>query len=324
MAFKETEGASYLTYLRTDQAQAIFRLSQAVTNSLREYLDGKGFIEFLPPVVSSVTDPGLRGAERLPVSMYNCRAYVTSSMVFHKQVLATAFRRIYAFAPNVRLEPLSNAESGRHLVEFCQLDLEEADATFEDSMALAEEMLRATIAVMVDKWNPLLQALGRELHVPESPFRRFSYGELLGLAESIGAAARYGEELPQAVESAVSAEVGGFFWVTGYPKECRGFYYRESGDGATLRSMDLIFPEGYGEAISGGEREYRPGSISRRIRESGLDPAEFSEFLAIAEGGLSPTSGFGIGVERLVRYICGQPEISRVRPFPKTPGAVTM
>ena len=316
---------SYISYLRTEQAQAIFRLSQAVMDALRDYLGSHEFVEFLPPLVSSITDPGLRGAERLPVTLYNHKAYVTSSMVFHKQVLATAFRRIYAFSPNVRLEPVANAASGRHLVEFCQLDLEEADATCEDSMALAEGMLAATISTIVEKWKPLLMALGRELQVPQLPFRRFTYAQLMDHAATLGLPVKYGDELPQAVESAVSAEVGGFFWITDYPKSCRGFYYRESGDaGGTVNSMDLIFPEGFGEAISGGEREYQADSIRRRIRESGLDTGDFAEFLTMAESGLSPTSGFGIGVERLVRFISGEREISRVRPFPKLPGVVTM
>ncbi len=318
-------GETYLSYLQTQEAQAVFRLNQAVMDSLRDYLGGKGFVEFLPTVVSSITDPGLRGAERLPVSLYDRRAYVTSSMIFHKQVLATAFRRIYAFAPNVRVEPVTNAGSGRHLVEFCQLDLEEADVSYDDSMALAEGMLAAVISEVSQKEQALLGVLGRRLSVPQTPFRRFTYTELLELARSQGMQVTAGEELPQEVEATISAEVGDFFWITGYPKRCRGFYYREDDhDDSTVRSMDLIFPEGFGEAISGGEREYRPDRIRRRISESGLDPAGFEEFLSIAESGLAPTSGFGIGVERLVRYVTGETAISRVRPFPKVPGSITM
>jgi len=319
-----SKSESYISYLKTDEAQAIFRLNQAVMDALREYLGVSGFIEFLPPLVSSVTDPGLRGAERLPVSLYDHKAYITSSMVFHKQILATAFQKIYAFSPNVRLEPLEHIKSGRHLVEFCQLDLEESDATCEDSMALAEGLLESVIAKVVSKWSPLLKVLGRELAVPKLPFKRFTYASLMEHAKSLGLPVEIGDELPQEAESAVSEQVGGFFWITEYPKSCRGFYYRESAEPRTVASMDLIYPEGFGEAISGGEREYRPEHIQRRIVERGLDPAEFEPFLVAAEAGLKPTSGFGIGVERLVRFITGEREISRVRPFPKLPGAVAM
>lgn len=316
--------ACYLDYLKSDKAQAVFRLSQAVTDNLREFLRARGFVEFLPPIVSTVTDPGLRGAERLPVSMYDEKAYLTSSMVFHKQVLATAFGRIYSFSPNVRLEPVKNASSGRHLVEFCQLDLEEADASCEDSMLLAEDMLRYTIARIASECGPLLAGLGRDLRVPSEPFMRLRYEEVLDLAAARGIDVRFGEELPQSVESWVSGEVGGFLWITDYPKDCRGFYYREAESGGVVRSMDLLYPEGFGEAISGGEREYRPERIARRIQERGLDVSDFREFLRMAEAGLKPTSGFGIGIERLVRYITGEADISRVRPFPKTPGRIRM
>lgn len=315
---------TYLDYLKSDKAQAVFRLSQAITDSLREYLRSRGFVEFLPPVVSSVTDPGLRGAERVPVSLYETRAYVMSSMIFHKQVLASAFARIYSFAPNVRLEPVHNARSGRHLVEFCQLDVEEAGASLEDVMRLAEDMMVATVSRVLDRCRPLLDALGRVLTVPKAPFQRVTYEDALREAGKRGLRVGYGEELPQVLEAQMSREAGGFLWITGYPKSCRGFYYRESDDGEHVRSMDLLFPEGFGEAISGGEREYRPDVIERRISEACLDREEFREFLAMAEAGLKPTSGFGIGIERLLRYIAGEKEITRVRPFPKTPGHITM
>lgn len=318
----ETE--TYLDYLKSDEAQAVFRLSQAVTDSLREYLRSRGFVEFLPPIVSSVTDPGLRGAERVQVSLYETRAYVMSSMVFHKQILATAFGRIYSFAPNVRLEPEHNASSGRHLVEFCQLDVEEAGATIEDSMALAEDMIVSVVSGVLDRHHPLLDALGRDLSVPRIPFQRITYDEALREGPRYGLRVRYGDDLPQALEAQISKEAGGFLWITGYPKRTRAFYYRESGDGEHVRSMDLLFPEGFGEAISGGEREYRPEAIRRRICKACLDPGEFREFLAMAEAGLRPTCGFGIGIERFLRYMTGEREITRVRPFPKTPGHIAM
>lgn len=318
------EAETYLEYLKSNRAQAVFRLSQAVTDSLREFLGSRGFIEFLPPIVSAVTDPGLRGAERVQVSMYDTRAYVMSSMVFHKQVLATAFSRIYSFAPNVRLEPVCNAGSGRHLVEFCQLDVEEAGSSLEDSMRLAERMIAFTVSKVIERHRPLLDSLGRTLSVPEVPFQRVTYDEALREGAKYGLSVRYGEELPQVLEARISREAGGFLWVTGYPKGCRGFYYRESDDGEHVLSMDLLFPEGFGEAISGGEREYRPDVIKRRISEARLDPGEFREFLAAAEDGLRPTCGFGIGIERFLRYIAGEREIARVRPFPKTPGHIAM
>lgn len=316
--------SGYLAYLGSAQGQAVFRLTQRVNAALRKFLDGRGFIELLPPIISTVTDPGLRGAERLSISLYGQKAFVTSSMVFHKQILATAMGRIYSFAPNVRLEPIANSATGRHLTEFCQLDVEERNASVDDSIALAEEMIAAVIAEVIADCAPLLSRLGRHLTVPALPFPRYSYDEMLSLARSMGIEVEYGDELPQAAEARVSAEVGSFFWIVDYPKACRGFYYRESEDPRTVRSMDLIYPEGFGEAISGGEREYRPREIRRRIAEAGLDEADFKAFLDLAEEGLQPTSGFGIGIERLIRFIAGLRDIAQTRPFPKRPGDLAM
>ncbi len=314
----------YLSYLRSETAQSAFRLSQEVMAILREHLNSQGFVEFLPPIISTVTDPGLRGAERVAVSLYDQKVYLTSSMVFHKQILASAFNRIYSFSPNVRLEPQDNADSGRHLVEFCQLDLEEADRTYDQSMSLAEGMLVNLHQEVLAKCGSLLSTFGRSLEVPKAPFKRYDYESLLAKAKEMGLPTRYGDELPQAVESRVSQEVGGFFWITDYPRACRGFYYRGTPGSDKVRSMDLIYPEGFGEAISGGEREYEAATIRRKVLERDLEPEGFEEFLSMAGPDLQPTSGFGIGVERLVRYLAGVKDIGLVRAFPKTPGQVAM
>jgi asparaginyl-tRNA synthetase len=319
-----TSQAAYMQYLSSEYAKSVFSLNHLVMASLKDYLDSKEFMEILPPIISNVTDPGLRGAERIPVSIYGQKTYLTSSMVFHKQILATSFDRIYSFAPNVRLEPQDNATTGRHLVEFCQLDLEVAEASREDSMALADEMIQKVIEDVLSSGKKYLSKLGRTLPKLKTGFPVFTYTEMLDKARKMRLDVKYGEELPQAVETAVSQEIGGFFWIVDYPRTCRSFYYRLDSDGETSRSMDLIYPEGFGEAISGGEREYRPQVLRKCIIDCGFDLEEFSPLLSAAEIGLSPTSGFGIGVERLARYITGVRNISHVRPFPKLPGRMGM
>lgn len=316
--------ASYFNYLTSDVGHAVVKISHCAIAALREYLDSRGFIEVLPPVVSTVTDPGLRGAERVPVSLYGQKAFVTSSMIFHKQVLATAFSKIYAVSPNVRLEPAHHASSGRHLVEFCQLDVEEACVTLEDSMKLCEGLIKYAIEKVIDKCGSVLGFLGRKLTPPPVTFPRFTYDEVLEIAHSLGYDMRYGEELPQEAESKVSEQVGTFFWIVDYPSESRGFYYRRVPGEKITRSMDLIYPDGFGEAVSGGEREYEPSAVRRNLAEHGLDESEFADFLAFVDAGLAPTSGFGLGIERFVRFITGIRDISMARPFAKQPGFMRM
>ncbi len=316
----------YLSYLQSNTAQSIFRLSQEVMTYLREYLNRKDFVEFLPPIISTITDPGLRGAERISVSLYDKKAYLTSSMVFHKQILASAFNKIYCFSPNVRLEPCTQKgqDDGRHLVEFCQLDLEEAFCTIEDSMALAEGMLVYLHEKLLENCGSLLSSFENPLTVPKKPFVRFSYNQLFQKARKLGLALRYGEDLPECVELAVSQEVGDFFWITDYPGESRGFYYKDQTGTDKVRSMDLIYPRGFGEAISGGEREYEASVIKQKVEQKGLQQTDFEDFLEMAGPNLKPSSGFGIGVERLIRYLSGVKNIGSVRAFPKIPGQVVM
>ncbi len=316
----------YLSYLQSSTAQAIFRLSQEVMTLLREHLNNQGFVEFLPPIISTITDPGLAGAERVSVSLYDQKAYLTSSMVFHKQILASAFQKIYCFSPNVRLEPCTRAgeDDGRHLVEFCQLDLEEALCTIEDSMALAEGMLVNLHERLMGSCGSLLSFFKHPLTVPKTPFAKFSYDQLFQKAQQLGHSVFYGDDLPESVERAVSQEVGDFFWITDYPGTSRGFYYRSQAGTDKVRSMDLIYPKGFGEAISGGEREYEVAAIKQKIKQRGLQQADFEDFLKMAGPNLKPSSGFGIGVERLIRYLSGVRNIGLVRAFPKMPGQVVM
>lgn len=315
---------SYFSYLISDVGQAIARITHSATSALREYLDSRGFVEVLPPIVSTVTDPGLRGAERVEVSLYGQRAFITSSMIFHKQVLATAYSKIYALSPNVRLEPLDHARSGRHLLEFCQLDLEEAGATYEDSMKLCEGMVNYAIEKVVQDCAVELDHLGRRLITPSAAFPHFTYDEMLEVARSLGYSMQYGEELPQEAETKVSEEVGTFFWIVDYPIESRGFYYRHEPGSKVTRSMDLIYPEGFGEAVSGGEREYEPAAVRRNLAEHGLPESDFTDFLSFVDTGLAPTSGFGLGIERFVRFIAGLKDVSMTRPFAKQPGSLWM
>jgi asparaginyl-tRNA synthetase len=138
------------------------------------------------------------------------------------------------------------------------LIVEEAGASLEDSMRLAEDMMVATVSRVLDRCRPLLDALDRDLSVPKAPFQRMTYDDALREAGKRDLRFGYGEELPQVLEAQMSREAGGFLWITDYPKSCRGFYYRESDDGEHVRSMDLLYPEGFGEAISGGRESTGP------------------------------------------------------------------
>jgi asparaginyl-tRNA synthetase len=234
--------------------------------------------------------------------------YLTRSMIFHKQISLLGLDRIFIFSPNIRLEPPDYAKTGRHLLEFTQLDIEMKDAGREEVMALAEDMYCHILSRVRDHCVEELKGLKRILHIPSRPF---------GIMKYLDAYREYGPGF----EMEISKRAQEPFWIIDIPIEAREFYDREYEEQpGILCDMDMIYPEGFGEALSGGEREYEYERILNRVRQYEIDPGDFSWYLGLAKRGLPRCAGFGIGVERLTRYICGLGHVAESTLFPKIPG----
>ena len=312
-------------WAREDRYRLVFRVQATALAAMREYLDSRGFTEVLAPVIGPVTDPGIRGAKQATVDFYGFEYKIMSSAILYKQYMAASLGRVYFAAPNVRLEPLDSALTGRHLAEFYQLDVEAYGASYREASRLAEELLYHTVRrVWEEHWRQLETLLGRtldpEAHKP--PLPRLTHGEAVRLARELGCRQPEGAELRWECERALSAHMGRPFLIVEYPRGARGFYDREDpARPGVLLDFDLIYPEGFGEAASGAEREYEPARVVARMRESGEDPAKYRWYLEMLRE-LHPlrTAGFGFGVERLTRYLCGLRGVWEARPYPKLPG----
>lgn len=282
------------------------RVNTIVRGSLKRYLDRRGFLEINPVIISPISDPLNHPVDDPTLSYYGHRYRLTKSMIFHKQLALVHFDRIYAFSPNIRLEPLERKSTGRHLAEFTQLDLEVKDRSRDFVMELAEGMINDAIdkvkaSIESSSLNPHLKRYSR-------PFRRVKFLE---------AVKEYGKNF----ESVMSSEAKEPFWIIDIPLEEREFYDREKEDEkGILMDMDLIYPNGYGEAISGGEREYQYDRIISRIHKKGQREQDYSLLLEASKKGIPPSAGFGIGIERFVRFLTGSEDISRVVLFPKKIG----
>jgi asparaginyl-tRNA synthetase len=301
----------------------MLRIQDEILSSLREFLRKKGFIEIIAPIIGPVTDPGIRGAKQISIDYYGEEFKIMTSMILYKQMAISSIKKIFAVSPCVRIEPEETIKTKRHLAEFRQVDIEEADATMQDSMRLSEEMLRYVIKRIRDKCSEELDFFGRKLHVPRIPFKRFYYRDVIEIVHSLGFTFRYGEEISHEAEEALSKEFKEPFFITHYPKQARGFYYLEDVDG-TLKDFDLIYPEGFGEAISGGEREHEYERVKMRLESSKEDLSKYKMYLEMLKSGIPPSSGFGIGVERLTRYICGLKTVWEAVPFPRIPGVISI
>ena len=294
--------------LEDENVRCAVRVGSKVRYILSQFFHSKGFVEISPVILSPITDPLAHPVFEGEIKYYGNKYYLTRSMIFHKQVALLALDKIFCFSPNIRLEMATMASTGRHLFEFTQLDLEVKKASREDVMKLAEEMFVEIMKKIREECEEELERFEREIKIPSRPFRRISFEE---------AYSEYGDEY----EKILSSEAREPFWIVDFPKWKREFYDREYEDKkGWLADMDLIYPEGFGEALSGGEREYEYEKIIKRIQESGASEKDYLLYLEVARQGLPPSAGFGIGIERLTRYICGFDDIRYATLFPKVPG----
>ncbi len=307
--------------VRDPRFQRVLRVQAMLGSAIREYLNREGFLELLPPIIGPVSDPGIRGAKQATINFYGREYKVMSSAILYKQMMAASLGKIYFFSPNVRLEPLETAATGRHLVEFVQVDVEEAEATVENAMARAESLLSHVSDYARRELADDLAAFPRTLNGGTPPFRRLTYEEALRVLADHGREVPYGVEIPWDDEEFLSSLYAEPFFIRDYPRGARGFYDREDpARPGLLRDFDLLYPEGYGEAVSGAEREYEYAKVIARLRETGENPSKYGWYLDMLREGIPPTSGFGIGVERLTRYVCGLKAVWEARPYPKVAG----
>ncbi|MEM0155865.1 MAG: asparagine synthetase A [Thermoplasmataceae archaeon] len=291
--------------------QAI-KMQSAIRNFASDFLRKAEYIEIPPVIISPLTDPLNHPVLDPKIRTYGGDFWLTKSMIFHKQIAVQTLKKIFIMSPNIRLELAEKQKTGRHLYEFTQIDVEALSHTREQMMSLAEDMIVSVIGRIKSDHSEGLRYFGRELPTFNRPFKQIAYLE---------AQREYGDDFEKTVSESSREPV----WIIDIPLEAREFYDRENDHApGILRDMDLLWPEGYEEAISGGEREYKLENILERVRRKGQTEDQFRWFIELARIGIEMSAGFGIGVERFARYVCGLDRIEKVTPFPKTPGKVSL
>jgi asparaginyl-tRNA synthetase len=309
MSIEDAVKKRYLS-IHGERSRAILTVQHELISALRQFLISKGFYELLAPVIGPTTDPGIRGAGIVDFDFYGKSYKIMSSMILYKQMALRVFDKIFSVSPNVRLEDPESVKTGRHLAEFYQLDLEAAQKTSEDMMEIGDRLVCHCLQVVKQQCSEELQILNRDLPLFTPPFERIPHDVLAKKFSITG-------EVPWEEEKDLSEESEKPFWIVDYPVGSRGFYYLEK-DGI-LKSMDLIMPEGYGEVVSGGEREFEYQRVKKLLeRDQGIE--EYKWYLDMLKAGIPPSAGFGLGIERLTRYVCGLDHIWEGSPFPKVPG----
>ncbi|MGC8993667.1 MAG: asparagine synthetase A [Candidatus Aenigmatarchaeota archaeon] len=301
-----------ISHLRRKELPIILKIQTTVLKEMEDFMIKKGFVQLMPLITSKFTDPlapDPQAALLKSVSFeyFGQKLVLTQSMLLHKQLaLLTGCDKIFIFSPNVRLEKYEKISTGRHLIEFTQMDFEVAYASMEDIMRLTEELIIKIFRKVKKTHSKELKILGRKLEIPKRPFKVYTSHELE-------------EKFGKNWEIKASKEEKYPFWVICHKRE---FYDREDSENpGHFRNYDLIYPEGYGEALSGGEREWEYEKLKKKIKNDKLKAKIYKDFLAVAkEGLLKPSAGAGIGVERLVRFLTGRKHIIEVQPFIRAPG----
>ncbi len=309
---KETLDA--LERIGKDEMKSTLRIQTTLLKAMQQFMAEKGFMQFMPIMTSPLTDPlgpdpGSTVIKTGEIEYYGQQLVVTQSMILHKQLaMASGLDKMFVFSPNLRLEHEKRKETGKHLFEFTQMDFEMSKAEMKDAMDLIEELVVESIKAVTKERKDDLETLGRKLSVPMMPFKFYTTHQL---------EEKYGKDW----EITASKDHDEPFWAICHKRE---FYDKEDPkEKGHYKNYDLIWPEGFGEALSGAEREFDYDIIKRKIGGEGVPLGEerLKHYMFLSESKLLvPSAGGGIGVERFVRFLTGRKHIGEVQPFIRVPG----
>ncbi len=306
-------------WLRSSQQWAILRVRATVIRAIRDWLDDNGFLLVDAPILTPAACEGT--TTLFETEYFGERAYLTQSGQLYNEATIAAFGRTYCFGPTFRAE---KSKTRRHLIEFWMVEPEMAFADLDECMRIEEELVSHIVQRTLAERAEELKVLERDtskLARVQPPFPRITYDQALGLLRDVGEDLPWGQDLGAPHETAIAARFEGPVFVHRYPAQCKAFYMEADPEDPRLSlSVDLLAPEGYGEIIGGGQRIASLEILEQRIKEHNLPREAFEWYLDLRRYGSVPHSGFGLGVERTVAWICGIHHIRETIPFPRTLG----
>lgn len=307
-------------WIRSSQQWAILRVRATVIRAIRDWLDSHGFLLVDAPIL---TPSSCEGTTTLfETEYFGEKAYLTQSGQLYNEAAIMAFGRTYCFGPTFRAE---KSKTRRHLIEFWMVEPEMAYADLEECMRVEEEFVSYLVQRTLEERAEELKVLERDttkLRQVAPPFPRMSYDEALVILKHAGEELPWGEDLGAPHETILSRFDKPLF-VHHYPAKCKAFYMEADVQRPELSlSVDLLAPEEYGEIIGGGQRTASLELLERRLVEHNLRPEAFEWYLDLRRYGAVPHSGFGLGVERTVTWVCGLSHIRQTIPFPRTLGRI--
>ncbi len=300
--------------IRGKKSSSIMKIRSEFIKAAFDFFAEQDFVYInAPSIVQSAVEGG---ATLFSIDYFGRKAYLTQSAQLYEEAAICAFGKVFIMQPAFRAE---KSKTAKHLTEFAMIEAEVAFYTQTENMKLQEDLVHYVCARIVERRSKELEILSRKFAAPEKPFPRITYDEVRETAGKNGINFEWGEDIPTEAERLVSKMFDKPFFVTDYPLSARSFYHmtKPDNDKVTL-SADVIAPEGFGEIATGGQRIHDYNSLVERLKQQGLPSESFQWYVDLRKYGMPPHAGFGIGVERTIRWICNLKHIRATSLFPRT------
>ena len=303
-------------WLRSPRQNAILRIRAEIIKSIRDFLDQNGFILIDSPILTPAACEGT--TTLFETEYFGDKAYLTQSGQLYNEATAMAFGKVYCFGPTFRAE---KSKTRRHLMEFWMVEPEAAYVDLEENNKIQENMVTYMVKQVLENNKRELDLLERDLsklEIIKVPFLRISYDEAIEILKKDGSKIEWGDDFGGEDETILSQKYAKPIFVHRYPLKCKAFYMKPDPQRPEVAlCADLLAPEGYGEIIGGGQRIDDYNLLANQIKEHNLSRENYEWYLDLRRYGSVPHSGFGLGIERTVAWICGLNHIRETIPFPR-------
>jgi len=303
-------------WIRSPRQRAILKIRAEIIKAIRFFLDEQDFTQVDPPIL---TPSSCEGTTNLFQTKYfDEEAYLTQSGQLYMEAAAMALGKVYSFGPTFRAE---KSKTRRHLIEFWMIEPEMAYVTHEESLVIQEQLIAYVVAHVVAKCAAELRVLERDvskLTQIKAPFPRISYDDAISFLQQQGHEITWGEDFGAPHETVIAAQYDCPVFIERYPASFKAFYMKPDPERPeVVLCADMLAPEGYGEIIGGSQRIDDPELLRQRFEEHDLPQDSYAWYLDLREFGSVPHSGFGLGLERTVAWICGLEHVRETIPFPR-------
>ena len=302
-------------WLRSQKQHAIMLVRNELIKAT-QFFDDRDFVLIDAPILTPAAAEGT--TTLFETDYFEDKAYLSQTGQLYMEAAAMAFGKVYCFGPTFRAE---KSKTRRHLTEFWMIEPEIAFADNEENMRIQEEYVSYLVQHALQNCRRELEILERDTSKLENvvpPFPRISYDEAVEILQKNGSEIQWGEDLGGGDETIIANQFDRPVFVHGYPAEIKAFYFKPHPERPEIvLGSDLLAPEGYGEIIGGGERISDLDLLMQRLKEHNLPEENYQWYLDLRRYGSVPHSGFGLGLERTVSWICGLSHLREAIPFPR-------